>query len=75
MTADECKTLSEYVGQYRLRVVDLVLSSGRSRATINTWWINDKDMIRCILKACLLDKFLAGELSGDQLYQLKSSEL
>lgn len=46
--------LAKYLEQYDLTVNSLVRESGRSRDTLYTWFKNDRQLLDCIVRSCLV---------------------
>ncbi|MCE7567567.1 hypothetical protein LZS85_15695 [Aliivibrio fischeri] len=49
--------LANHLKQFDLSISDLVEESGRSRDSLNKWWIRDKQMIAALIRATLTHKY------------------
>lgn len=46
--------LAAYLRKFDLKIEQLMEESGRSRDTLYTWYKNDRKLLSCIIRSCLV---------------------
>ncbi|HHP0484914.1 hypothetical protein LC147_11860 [Vibrio harveyi] len=66
--------LAAYLKKFDLKIEQLMEESGRSRDTLYTWYKNDRKLLACIIRSCLVSQLRETALSIDQKISATVSE-